>query len=241
MEINQKESENPIINAMFEAGVQYGYSKRKRHPSVKDLIFGVKNRVEIWNLEKTASYLGKAKEFVSGLASEGKQIMFVAGKNEARNAAREAAMELSMPYVAGRWIGGTLTNINEIRIRINRYEKLIDEREKGELLKYTKKERLMIDREIEKLERNFKGLTPMKGIPAALVIVDPKAEHIALSEAKKAGLKTIALLNTDCNLKSVDYPVPGNDASERSIKLFIDEIAKSYKEGLLKKESPLQK
>src|SRR3989344_3863684 len=202
--LKEKEVTTPQIEAMFEAGTHYGYSRRKRHPSAKDFIYGVKNRVEIWDIEKTLSFLDRAKEFVKNLGKEGKQLLLVAGKNEARKSIRAAAEKLELPYVAGRWIGGALTNFNEIKGRIARYEKLLEEREKGELLKYTKKERLGFDKEIEKLERNFKGLVKMKGMPAAMFIIDPKAEHISLSEAKKANIKTVALLNTDCDMRSVD-------------------------------------
>jgi len=230
-ETKEKEVNNPKIDAMFEAGAAYGYSKRKRHPSVKDFIYGVKNRVEIWDLEKTISFLDEAKEYVKTLGKEGKQILFVAGKNEARKAIQAAAEKLGLPYVAGRWIGGALTNFNEIKGRIARYEKLLEEREKGELLKYTKKERLGFDKEIEKLEKNFKGLVLLKGMPSAMFIIDPKAEHISLKEAKRANIKTIALLNTDCDMRSVNYPIPGNDASQKSIQFFINEIATAYEEG----------
>lgn len=235
MDTTKTETQNPLVDAMFEAGVQYGYSRRRRHPSTKELIFGVKNRVEIWNLEKTVNYLNKAKEFVSTMAKEGKPILFVGGKNEARSIVRGAAESLGLPYVAGRWIGGSLTNFPEIKTRISRYEKLLEDREKGELLKYTKRERMMFDKEIEKLERNFKGLVPMKAMPGALFIIDPKAEHIALSEAKRAGIKTIALLNTDCDLRSVNYPIPGNDTSVESIRFVVKELSQAYEDGKLQK------
>lgn len=228
----QKEISDPRVDAMFAVGAQYGYSKRKRHPSVKELIFGVKNRVEIWNLEKTIDYLEKAKEYAKSLGKDGKQIFFVGGKSEAKTAIKEVASRLALPYVAGRWIGGTLTNYAEIRSRVNKYEKLLEDKEKGELLKYTKKERMLIDKDIEKLERNFKGLIAMKGTPSAVFIVDPKAEHIALSESKKAKIKSIALQSTDCDLRSVDYPIPGNDASMASIRFFVEEIGKAYEDGV---------
>ena len=228
----QKEITDPRVEAMFAVGAQYGYSKRRRHPSVKDLIFGIKNRVEILNLEKTIDYLEKAKDYVRSLGKDGKQVFFVGGKSEAKTAIREVSNKLSLPYVAGRWIGGTLTNYAEIRSRVNKYEKLLEDKEKGELMKYTKKERMLIDKDIEKLERNFKGLVAMKGMPSAVFIIDPKAEHIALSESKKAKIKSIALQSTDCDLRSVDFPIPGNDASMASIKFFIEEIANAYEEGV---------
>ncbi|MEK7120743.1 MAG: 30S ribosomal protein S2 [Patescibacteria group bacterium] len=239
MDTIQKEINDPKVEAMFSVGAQYGYSKRKRHPSVKDLIFGIKNRVEIWNLEKTIDYLEKAVAYAKSLGKEGKQILFVGGKSEAKNAIKEMAVAIGQPYVAGRWIGGTLTNYAEIRSRVNKYEKLLEDKEKGEFLKYTKKERMLIDKDIEKLERNFKGLVAMKGMPSAIFIIDPKAEHIALSESKKAKIKSIALLNTDCDIRSVDYPIPGNDSSMASIKFFIEKIAGAYEEGVKDKASSI--
>jgi small subunit ribosomal protein S2 len=235
METTEKEINKEEIDKMFEAGAQYGYSKSRRHPSNKDLIFGAKNRVEIWDLEKTAPYLEQAKEFAKEVSAKGGNILFVGGKNEARASVKSAAEELSMPYVAGRWIGGSLTNFSEIRKRIARYEELLEKKEKGDLMKYTKRERLMFDKEIEDLEKHFKGLVNLKGMPSALFIIDPKSEHIALAEAKKAGIPTIALLNTDCNLKSVDYPIPGNDSALKSIQYFVDEIKDSILNGRLGK------
>lgn len=224
--------ENPIVDEMFKIGAQYGYSKSRRHPSAKDLIFGVKNKVEIWDLEKTADYLLKAKAFVNLLAKERKQILFVGGKNEAKGAILEGAQKIDMPYVAGRWIGGALTNYSEIRKRVTRLETLVGEKERGDLAKYTKKERLLIDREIENLEKNFRGLVSLKGMPAAIFIIDPKREHIALREAHRAKVPVIALMNTDCDLKDANYPIPANDSSVSSIKFFVEEIVKAYEEGL---------
>ncbi len=137
-----------------------------------------------------------------------------------------------MPFVAGRWIGGTITNYGEIRRRIERLEKLTSQREKGELSKYTKRERLLIDRDIGRLEENFKGLLLLKELPGALLVVDTKREAVAVAEARKAGIPIIGIANSDCDIDGVNYPVVGNDATQASVKFFVDEISAAFKEGL---------
>ncbi|MCR4334859.1 MAG: 30S ribosomal protein S2 [Patescibacteria group bacterium] len=228
MEIKEK-ADDSVIESMFKAGTHFGFAKSRRHPATKPYIFGVKNKVEIFDLEKTKILLDKAKEFVKQLASESKQILFVGGKNESQETIKLAAQGLGMPYVAGRWIGGTLTNFGEIKKRIEKLETLTFQKEKGELIKYTKKERLLIDREIVNLDRFFSGLIPMKAKPSALFVIDPKREKIAVKEAFDMGVPVIALAGSDCNINIVDYPIPGNDSSVSSIKFFVQEIVNSYK------------
>lgn len=220
-----------VIESMFKAGAHFGYSKSKRHPSMKSFIFGVKNSVEIINLKKTDEYLVHAKEFVVSVAKEGKQVLFVGSKNEVREVMRNAALSIDMPYVVNRWIGGTITNFSEIKKRIARLEDLTEKKEKGELGMYTKKERLMIDREIENLEKNFAGLLPMKEKPAAFFVVDSGAEEIAVKEAKSMNIPIVSLSGSDCNIKGIDYPIPANDASRTSVTFFVEAIVSAYKEG----------
>ncbi len=226
-----KKVNNEKIERMFEAGMHFGYSKTRRHASVAPYIFGVKNQVEIINLEKTDELLTNALDFVSSLAKEGKQILFVGGKNEARGAVQLSAESAGMPFVAGRWIGGTLTNFSEIKKRLNKLESLTNQKEKGELSKYTKKERLMIDREIEKLEKFFSGLSGMKDMPKAVVVVDSKKEDIAVSEALTMKIPVIALCGTDCDITKINYPVVANDSAISSITFFANEISKAYQKN----------
>jgi len=219
---------NPKIENMFKAGAHFGFSKTRRHPTVTPYIFGVKNKVEIFDLEKTEVLLEKAKAFVESLAMEGKSILFVGGKSEARNAVKSGALSINMPYVDGRWIGGTLTNFVQIRKRVEKLERLTSEKEKGELAKYTKKERLLIDREIANLERFFTGIVSMKDLPKAIFIVDPKKEITAVKEAQDMGITVIALAGSDCNIKGLDFPIVGNDSSQTSVQFFVHEITKAY-------------
>ncbi|MCH8049868.1 30S ribosomal protein S2 [Patescibacteria group bacterium] len=223
---------NPLIDDMFKAGAHFGYSKSKRHPSMARYIFGVKNRVEIFDLEKTSDLLLSTLEFMKECGKNRKTVLFVGGKNEARDVIRNAATEISMPYVAGRWIGGTLTNFSEIKKRITRLQDLTEQRHKGDLDKYTKLERLMIDREIEDLEKTFGGIRHMNSLPHVLFVVDTKYESIAVKEAKKVGIPVVGLLNTDCNTIDADYFVAGNDVAQASIFFFVGELVKAYKEGL---------
>lgn len=226
-----------IISRMFAIGAHYGYSKSRRHPSVKSYIYGVKNQVEIIDLEKTNNLLDSAKEFAKKLGSEGKKILFVGTKNEAKKATEEGADLIDMPYVIERWIGGTLTNFSEIKKRINRMEDLSSKKEKGEFAeKYTKKEQLKFSREIDILKKNFFGIRTMTEIPNALFIVDVKKENIAMREAIQKKIPIIGLLNSDSNLTHIDYPIVANDATRASIKFFADEIAEAYKHGVKSKK-----
>ncbi len=232
----QKTPKNAIEN-LFKAGAHFAYAKSRRHPSAKPFIFGVKNKVEIFDLEKTQVELEKAKDFVRKIGETGGQVLFVAGKSEAKEAIQNTASSLGMPYVAGRWIGGTLTNFPEIRKRVIKLETLTSQKEKGELVKYTKKERLLIDRDIEKLNVSFSGILPMKELPKVLFVVDSKKEHIAIAEAKQMGLKIVSLSGSDCDLGEVDYAIPGNDVSMQSIAYVVGEVASAYKEGKATKKA----
>jgi small subunit ribosomal protein S2 len=219
------------IDKMFKVGAHFGLSRSRRHPTTAPYVFGVKNRIEIFDLEKTEEALAKAVEFVKSVAASGKQILIVSGKSEAIEAVKLAAGKIGQPNVPGRWIGGTLTNFVQIRKRVEKLETRLKEKEKGELVKYTKKERLLIDREIANLERFFAGIVSMKEKPGALVVVDPKREEIAVLEALQLGVPVIAIASTDCNLSNIKYPIPANDSSAQSVSFFLNAIADAYAEG----------
>ncbi len=230
-----KKDSNNIIDELFAAGAHFGFIKSRRHPSTKPFIYGIKNKIEIFDLEKTSESLKTALDFVSDLASRNGNILFISGKSEAKAAVTKIGENLNMPYVAGRFIGGTLTNFPQIKKRVEKLESLVSQKEKGELVKYTKKERLLIDREIARLRMFFFGLSAMKNLPAAIFVVDSKKEAIAVKEAKTMGIPVIALCGTDCNLNEVEFAIPGNDASKLSIEFFLTKIAEAYKSGQLKK------
>lgn len=235
-EVKNIKNSDKIIEEMFKVGAHFGYSKSRRHPTVSPYIFGAKNRVEIFDLSKTADLLKSALDFVSELAKNDQQILFVGGKNEAKDLIKKSAISIDMPYVAGRWIGGTFTNFSEIKKRVSKLEELTKQKEKGELLKYTKKERLMIDRNIANLDRFFSGLLLMKEIPKAIFVIDPKNENIAVIEAKKTGIPVIALAGSDCDIDNVDYPIVANDSSVSSISFFVNEIVSAYRKNKIQKK-----
>ncbi len=226
------------METMFGVGAHFGLGRSRRHPTVSSYIFGTKNRTDIFDLEKTEALLEKAKVFVSSLASEGKTILFVGGKKEASAAVKHSAQSLNMPFVEGRWIGGTITNFGQIRKRIDRYEKLVSDREKGELAKYTKRERMLIDKEIASLEKMFLGIVSLKKAPDALFIIDPRHEKSAIKEAADFNIPVIALASSDCNIGKIAYPMVGNDAAKASIQYFVDEITSSYQKGKLTVKAP---
>jgi small subunit ribosomal protein S2 len=224
-------NKDSMIEAMFKVGAHFGLAKARRHPSTKPYVFGIKNNIEIFDLEKTHEALEKAKAFVASVAASGKQAIFVAGKSEAISAVKAAAGKIGQPVVGGRWIGGTLTNFVQIRKRIEKYENRLKEKEKGELAKYTKKERLLIDREIAKFEVMFGGIVSMREKPGVMIVVDPKKEAIAVEEARQTGVPVVAIASTDCDLSKVNFAIPANDSSASSAVFFLDELARAYSEA----------
>lgn len=223
------------LDELFNVGAHFGFGKSRRHPSVTPYIFGTKNRIDIFDLEKTLDSFSRAIEFVSSLAATGATILFVGSKSEAQGITKEAAEKLGTPYVASRWIGGTLTNFSEVRKRVDTMLSLLFQKEKGELVKYTKKERGLIDKKIEKLQKMFGGIEGMAAIPKALFIIDPRYEETALREARALGIPVVALCGSDNNIAGIDYPIVANDSNIASIRFFVSKIAEAYNKGKSKK------
>jgi len=226
-----KKDADTAIEQMFKAGAHYGYSKSRRHPSLSSFIYATKNKADIIDLEKTNVMLRNATEFVKSLGTLGKIILFVGTKPEAKEAIKKMAESLGMPYVVERWIGGTLSNFTEIRKRINELENYRRDSAGGGLDKYTKKERVVMAKQMEKLSRYYSGLIGLKKTPDALFVIDAKSEHIATTEAKKSNVPIISLVNSDSDIRGIDYPIVGNDSSIPSIKFFAVTIGNAYKEG----------
>lgn len=222
------------MDALFKAGAHFAFSKSRRHPSMAKYIFGTKNKVEIFDLEKVLELLEGAKEYMRELGLNRKTILFVSGKNEAKAVIAKVAQEVEMPYVAGRWIGGTLTNFSEIKKRLTQLRDLKERKEKGELAKFTKLEQLHIDREIEDLEKTFGGIQKMESLPDVVFVIDSKHEEIAVSEAKKMNIPVIGIISSDCNVADTNTFVAANDAGVASITYILNELVASYQEGLEK-------
>lgn len=229
---NANVNSDTVIEQMFQAGAHYGYSKTRRHPSVSKYVYATKNKSDIINLEKTSIMLNAAKEFIKNLGAQNKVVLFVGTKPEAKIITKSSAESLNMPYVTDRWIGGTLSNFGEIKKRIVELETYQKDIASGGLDKYTKKERVMIAKKMEKLARYYTGLLGLKKSPDALFIVDAKSEHIAATEARKSGIPVVSLINSDSNIKGIDFPLVANDSGMPSIKFFTSAIASAYKEGL---------
>ncbi len=219
------------MEEMFKSGVHFGYSSTSLNPKMKPFIFTYRNNTEIFDLEKVYQMLNTAKEFLKELAKNKKEILFVGTKKETKTITETLAKELNMPYVTSRWLGGILTNFNEIKKRIDYLNGLYEKKQSGELEKYSKKERLQIKKNIIKMERYLDGIKKCQFLPSALVLVDSKHEKTAVAEAKKMMIPVVAVMSSDCNPEDADYPIPGNDNSISSVNFLMKELAEAYKEG----------
>lgn len=216
------QSHTELINELSSRGAHIGYGRSRRHPSVVPYLFGMKNRLDIIDLADSVKVMEEAKKFLDSVKASGKQILVVGSKPEARDHVRRAADRANLPYIERRWIGGTLTNFAEIGKRVSSLTTLKEQQATNTLVYRTKKERLMLERKIIKLELNFGGITSLKGMPGAVVVIDPRNEHNCVTEANIKGIPVIALANTDCNIGNVTYPVVGNDASMATIQYVLE-------------------
>jgi small subunit ribosomal protein S2 len=215
---------------LLEAGVHFGHQTRRWNPKMKQFIFGKRNGIYIVDLQKTLKQFREAADFVQQLARDGRRILFVGTKRQAQEAVGEEARRCGQFYVTHRWLGGTLTNFVTIRASIERLQE-IEGRLGDPDANLTKKERLRMEREREKMARNLEGVREMEQLPEALFVVDPKKEYIAVSEANKLGIPVVAIVDTNCDPELIDYPIPGNDDAIRSIRLFASKIADAVLAG----------
>lgn len=230
--MSTQSNNSSLIERLFKAGAHFGFKKSRRHPTITPFLFGTKEGNDIFDLEQTAELLVKAKEILKEAGMNGKTVLFVGTKDEVVKIVKESALKVEMPYVVNRWIGGMLTNLQEIKKRIARLADLTREGESGELeRKYTKKERLMISREVDKLNFNFKGISAITKVPDLMVVVDPRHDHIAVKEAQNMKVKVIGIMSSDCNLSQVTYPVLVNDALQGSVSIVLNELVTALAEG----------
>lgn len=221
-----------LIERLFGAGAHFGFKKSRRHPTVTPFLFGTKEGNDIFNLEQTSKLIEDVKAVLKEAAANGKTILFVGTKDEVIENVKSAATKVQMPYVVNRWIGGMMTNLPEIKKRINRMEELVREQESGELdRKYTKKERLLLSRELTKLNHNFFGISTLTKAPDFMVVVDPRHDSIAVKEAIQMKVPVIGIMSSDCDVSQVTYPVLVNDGLQGSIKLVLNEITEAIAEG----------
>ena len=216
---------------LLECGVHFGHQTRRWNPKMKKFIFGERKNIYIIDLQKTLRYFKYTYNVVRDAAAEGKTVLFVGTKKQARNAIKEHAQRCGMPFIATRWLGGMLTNYPTIKKSIRKLEIIEQMEENGQINLLTKKEALMLRRKKEKLLKYLEGYRDLKKTPDMLFVIDAVKEHIAIKEARRMGMKIIAPLDTNCDPDLIDYPIPGNDDAIRSINLFCREIADAIIEG----------
>ncbi|MBV06085.1 MAG: 30S ribosomal protein S2 [Gammaproteobacteria bacterium] len=234
---------NISLEQLLQAGVHFGHQTKYWNPKMDQYIFGTRDKIHIINLEHTVDMIKPALKFIEGVAAKNNKILFVGTKRTATEIIKNEAVRCSMPYVNERWLGGMLTNYKTIRSSITRLENLHRQKEDGTFNKITKKEGLKIQRDIDRLEKSIGGVTEMGGLPDALFIIDVNRESIAVSEASKMGIPIVGIVDTNSNPEGIDYVIPGNDDSIRSITLFTEAVADACLEGAkaatgLKQESP---
>ncbi|MFA7677152.1 MAG: 30S ribosomal protein S2 [Candidatus Omnitrophota bacterium] len=221
-----------VIKDLLESGAHFGHLSKHWNPKMKRFIFGKKKKVYIIDLEKTAQKLQEAKDFIKEKAQSGEKILFVATKKQLRGVIRELASSCGMPYVVERWVGGLLTNFSTVRNRVNKYIELLDKRQKGDFNTMMKKEVVKLNREIERMEKSYSGVTSLDGLPGCVFVVDPKKEVACVKEVRKLSIPIVALIDTDANPDVIDYPIPGNDDSIKSVKYITSCIAEAVNEGV---------
>ena len=213
------------MKQLLEAGVHFGHPTRKWNPKMKKYIYTSRNDIYIINLEKTVGLIDEAYAFVKSVAESGKNILFVGTKKQAQEAIQQEAEKCGMFYIKSRWLGGTLTNFATIRTRIERLNKLNQMEKMNEFNVLPKKEVAKLIAERDTLEENLGGIKDMRNLPGALFVVDPKKEHLAVSEARKLNIPIVGIVDTNCDPDEVDYVIPGNDDAIRSIKLIASAMA----------------
>lgn len=219
------------MKELLEAGVHFGHQTHRWNPKMKPYVFGARNGIYIIDLQKTVEYTRAACDFASKVTAEGKKVLFVGTKKQAKDVIEDEAKRSGMHYVTNRWLGGMLTNYQTVKASIDRLKKIEALKNSEEWNETPKKEQSRYDRELKKLKQSLGGIEDMKKLPGALFIVDTMKEHIAIKEAKKLGIPTIAVVDTNCDPAGINYVIPGNDDAIRSVKLFSKLIADSCLEG----------
>lgn len=219
------------LEQLLQAGAHFGHQVRRWNPKMKSYLYGARDGVHIFDLVKTRQGLQEAAAFVKTLAAEGGTIVFVGTKRQARDIIQEEAKRASVPYVSERWLGGTITNWEQIKKSIDNLAKMKERRAAGEYKEFTKKEQLLLDREIDKLERFFGGLAGLQTLPEALFVVDTHKEQAAVREAAQKGIAIVGLVDSNSDPFLVDYVIPGNDDAVSSIKIVVSAMAEAVIEG----------
>lgn len=221
----------PKIEDMLKAGMHFGHRTNRWHPKMKQFIFTSKNGVYIINLKKTQEKLQEALEFIARMVAEGKSILFIGTKSQVSAPLKKMSQETGQAYVVGKWLGGYLTNFSMVKRSVKKYLDLIEKRDTGKLEKYTKKERLNFDREIKKLEERVGGVSGLTKLPDVLFVWDIKEEETAVKEARQKNIPIIAICDTNVNPEEVNYPIPANDDSTKTIEILLEAVRSAIVEG----------
>jgi small subunit ribosomal protein S2 len=223
---------NKQVQELLDAGVHFGHLTRKWNPNMAPYIFMERNGIHIIDLQKTIFKMNEAANAMKKIAASGRKILFVATKKQAKEIVAEHAGSINMPYITERWPGGMLTNFVTVRKAIKKMQSIDKMKTDGTFETLSKRERLQVDRQREKLERDLGSIADMNRLPAAIFIVDTIREHIAVSEARKLNIPTFAMVDTNSNPQEIDYPIPANDDASKSIEKIMSFVASSVKEGL---------
>src|SRR5688572_8766061 len=218
-------SQAELVKGLVDAGVHFGHRVSRWNPKMEPYIHGKRNMIHIIDVKETIKGLLRAKKLITQIVQQGKDILFVGTKRQARHAIEEESKRCGMHYVSERWLGGTLTNFRTIRARLNRLEELEKLWETGQIETYSKKMKSTLQREMDKIKSNLEGIRRMERMPGIMVLVDTRREHIAVKEAKKLGVTTVAMIDTDSDPDLIDLPIPGNDDAMRAIELILKELA----------------
>ncbi len=220
-----------LLKELVEAGVHFGHRASRWNPKMSPYIYARKNLIHIIDIRETVRGLLRAKKYIGQIASQGKLVLFVGTKRQAGGTIEREASRCKMPYVSERWLGGTLTNFRTITSRLGRLTELEELRSGEELAAYSKKMQSALNREFRKMYRNLNGIRDMDRLPACMVLVDPKREKTAVAEARKLGIPTIALIDTDCDPDTISLPIPGNDDGIRAIEVIVRHLADAVLTG----------
>lgn len=224
------------MKQLLEAGVHFGHQTRRWNPKMSRFIFTQRNGIYIIDLQKTVQKIKEAAYFLKETVKSGKTVLFVGTKKQAQDAVKEDAIRCGAFYVSERWLGGTLTNFQNLRKRVDRMKELRKMREQGIVENLPPKEAKKLNDEFQKLERFFTGIEGMDKLPGVLFVIDPKKEYIAVAEARKMEIPVVAVIDTNCDPDEIDYPIPGNDDAIRAVKLLTTKIADAILEA--KQEIP---
>lgn len=229
---------NITVKDLLDAGVHFGHQARRFNPKSKKFVYANLHGISVIDLEKTFERLAAATEYVTQIVAGGKPVLFVGTKRQAKDLLREAAISCNMPYATSRWLGGTLTNFVTIQRSIEKYKNYLRMENDGSLDAMHNKESSAIRREMSRMNRNFEGILDLNDMPGALFVVDTKTEEIAVAEANRLGIPVIALVDTNSDPSVVQYPIPGNDDSIKSIRIIVEEITDAIQAGLAQRAEP---